>query len=32
MSDVQKYAEKRSKRDKAFAKNFESGYPESRSA
>lgn len=28
MSDVQKYTEKRSKRDKAFAKNFETGYTE----
>jgi HTH-type transcriptional regulator/antitoxin HipB len=28
MSDVQKYIEKRAKRDKAFAKNFETGYTE----
>jgi DNA-binding XRE family transcriptional regulator len=30
MSDVQKYVEKRSKRDKAFAKSFETGYTESK--
>jgi DNA-binding XRE family transcriptional regulator len=28
MSDVQRYIEKRAKRDKAFAKNLETGYTE----
>ena len=28
MSDVQRYTEKRAKRDKTFAKNFETGYSE----
>ncbi len=28
MSDVQRYIEKRAKRDKAFAKNFKTGYTE----
>ncbi len=28
MSDVQRYTEKRAKRDKAVAKNFETGYTE----
>ena len=28
MSDVQRYIEKRAKRDKTFAKNFEAGYTE----
>jgi HTH-type transcriptional regulator / antitoxin HipB len=28
MSDVQRYIEKRAKRDKVFAKNFETGYTE----
>ena len=28
MSDVQRYIEKRTKRDKAFAKNLETGYTE----
>ncbi len=28
MSDVQRYTEKRAKRDKAFATNFETGYTE----
>jgi len=28
MSDVQRYTEKRAKRDKTFAKNFETGYTE----
>ncbi len=28
MSDMQKYVEKRAKREKAFAKNFEAGYTE----